>query len=110
MSTSYVTVANADCRQNDFNCYSKIPTNAPFRYCLYTDICWDPVIFQESIINEGNECPAKTFLFTRLLRTQSRIICAVRGAHSQLWATTLPVFSPYAPRKYDMRFGTPAIV
>ena len=32
------------------------------------------------------------------------------GAHSQLWETTLPVFSPYAPRKCDMRFGTPAIV
>ena len=40
--------------------------------------------------------------------TQSRIIGAVRGA--QLWETTLPVFSPYAPHKYDMRFGTPAIV
>ena len=42
--------------------------------------------------------------------TQSRIIGAVRWAHSQLWETTLPVFSPYAPRKYDMIFGTPAIV
>ena len=35
---------------------------------------------------------------------------AVRGAHSQLWEATIPVFSPYAPRKYDKRFGTPAIV
>ena len=42
--------------------------------------------------------------------TQSRIIGAVREAHSQLWETTLPVFSPYAPRKYDMIFGKPAIV
>ena len=42
--------------------------------------------------------------------TQSRIIGAVRGAHSQLWWTIFPVFSPYAPRKYDKRFGTPAIV
>ena len=42
--------------------------------------------------------------------TQSRIIGAVRVAHSQLWETTLPVFSSYAPRKYDRRFGTPAIV
>ena len=42
--------------------------------------------------------------------TQSRIIGAIRGAHSQLRETTLPVFSLYAPRKYDMRFGTPAIV
>ena len=41
---------------------------------------------------------------------QSRIIGAVRGAHSQLWETTLPVFSSYAPSKYDKRFGTPAIV
>ena len=32
------------------------------------------------------------------------------GAHSQLWETTLLVFSSYAPRKYDKRFGTPAIV
>ena len=39
--------------------------------------------------------------------TQSRIIGAVRGAHSQLWGTTLPVFSSYAPRKFDKRFGTP---
>ena len=44
------------------------------------------------------------------MHTQSRIIGAVRGAHSQLWETTLPVFSPYALRKYDMRFGTPAII
>ena len=42
--------------------------------------------------------------------TQSRIIGAVRRAHSQLWGTTLPVYSPYALRKYDKRFGTPAIV
>ena len=42
--------------------------------------------------------------------TQSRIIGAVRGAHSQLWGTIIPVCSPYAPRKYDKRFGTPAIV
>ena len=47
---------------------------------------------------------------TRKCLTQSRIIGAVRGAHSQLWETTLPVFSPYASCKYDKRFGTPAIV
>ena len=43
--------------------------------------------------------------------TQSRITGAVRGAHSQLWGTIIiiPVCSPYAPRKYDRRFGTPAI-
>ena len=29
---------------------------------------------------------------------QSRIIGAVRGAHSQLWGTILPVFSIYAAR------------
>ena len=45
-----------------------------------------------------------------LCTTQSRIIGAVRGAHSQLWETILLVFSPYAQRKYDKRFGTPAIV
>ena len=42
--------------------------------------------------------------------TQSRIISAVRGANSQLWGTTVPVFSPYASRKYDKRLGIPAIV
>ena len=42
--------------------------------------------------------------------TQSRIIGAVREAHSQLWEITPSVFSPYALRKYDKRFGTPAIV
>ena len=42
--------------------------------------------------------------------TQSRIIGAVRGAHSQLWGTIIPVCSLYAARKYDRRFGTPAIV
>ena len=42
--------------------------------------------------------------------TQSRIIGAVRGAHSQLWGTFIPVCSLYAARKYDRRFGTPAIV
>ena len=42
--------------------------------------------------------------------TLSRIIGVVREAHSQLWVTVIPVFSPYAPRKYDKRFGTPAIV
>ena len=42
--------------------------------------------------------------------TQSRIIGAVREAHSQLWVTVIPLFSPYSPRKYDKRFGTPAIV
>ena len=42
--------------------------------------------------------------------TQSRIMGAVRGAHSQLWGTIIPVCSLYAERKYDMRFGTPAIV
>ena len=44
------------------------------------------------------------------LTTQSRIIGAVRGAHSQLWGTIIPVCSLYAARKYDRRFGTPAIV
>ena len=38
--------------------------------------------------------------------TQSRIIGAVRGAHSQLWGTIIPVCSLYAARKYDRRFGT----
>ena len=42
--------------------------------------------------------------------TQSRIIGAVREAHSQLWGTLIPVCSLYAARKYDRRFGTPAIV
>ena len=42
--------------------------------------------------------------------TQSRIIGAVRGAHSQLWGKIIPVCSLYAARKYDRRFGTPAIV
>ena len=42
---------------------------------------------------------------------QSKIIIgAVRGAHSQLWGKSIPVCSPYAPRKYDERLGTPAIV
>ena len=42
--------------------------------------------------------------------TQSRIIGAVRGGHSQLWGTIIPVCSLYAARKYDRRFGTLAIV
>ena len=42
--------------------------------------------------------------------TQSRIIGAVRGTHSQLWGTIIPACSLYAARKYDRRFGTPAIV
>ena len=42
--------------------------------------------------------------------TQSRIIGAVRGAHSQLWGTIIPICSLYAARKYDRKFGTPAIV
>ena len=41
---------------------------------------------------------------------QSRVIGAVRGAHSQLWGTIIPVCSLYAAHKYDKRFGTPAIV
>ena len=41
--------------------------------------------------------------------TQSRVIGAVRGAHSQLWGTNIPVWSPYAPSKYNKRFGTAAI-
>ena len=41
--------------------------------------------------------------------TQSRIIGAVRGAHSQLWGTIIPVCSLYSARKYDRRFGTPAL-
>ena len=45
-----------------------------------------------------------------LYSTQSRIIGAVRGAHSQLWGTIVPVCSLYAARKYDRRFDTPAIV
>ena len=44
------------------------------------------------------------------LTTQSRIIDAVRGDHSQLWATIIPACSLYAARKYDRRSGTPAIV
>ena len=44
------------------------------------------------------------------ITTQSRIIGAVRGAHSQLWGTIIPVCSLYAARKYDRRFGTPAVV
>ena len=32
------------------------------------------------------------------------------GGHSQLWGTIIPVCSLYAARKYDRRFGTPAIV
>ena len=46
----------------------------------------------------------------RLITSQSRIIGAVRGANFQFWGRTLPVFCPYTPRKYDKRFGTPAIV
>ena len=42
--------------------------------------------------------------------SQSRIIGAVRGAHSQLWGTIIPVCSLYAARKYDRKFGTSAIV
>ena len=42
--------------------------------------------------------------------TQSSIIGAVRGAHSQLWRTIIHVYSPCAPRKHDKRFGTPVIV
>ena len=48
--------------------------------------------------------------FSILSNTQSRIIGGVRGAHSQLWGTIIPVCSLYAARKYDRRFGTPAIV
>ena len=48
--------------------------------------------------------------FSRQYVTQARIIGAVRGAHSQVWGTIIPVCYPYAPRKYDKRFGTPAIV
>ena len=44
------------------------------------------------------------------LTTQSRIIGTVRGAHSQLWGTIIPVCSLYAAREHDRRFGTPAIV
>ena len=58
-------------------------------------------------------CPTFPFCTSYSLlifTTQSRIIGAVRGAHSQLWETTIHVFSQYAPRKYDKRFGTPAIV
>ena len=36
--------------------------------------------------------------------------CAVRGAHSQLWGTIIPVCFLYAARKYDRRFGTHGIV
>ena len=31
------------------------------------------------------------------------------GAHSQLWGTIIPAHAPYARRKYDKRFSTPAI-
>ena len=50
------------------------------------------------------------YLFIIWYPTQSRIIGAVRGAHSQLWGTVIPECSPYAALKYDRRFGTPAIV
>ena len=49
-------------------------------------------------------------VYTTKPATQSRIIGAVRGAYSQLWGTIVPVCSLYAARKYDRRFGTPAIV
>ena len=32
------------------------------------------------------------------------------GAHFQLWRTIIHVRSQYAPRKYDKRLSTPAIV
>ena len=44
----------------------------------------------------------------RMGLTQSRIIGAVRVAHSQLWKIIIPVCSPYVPRKCDKRFGIPA--
>ena len=53
---------------------------------------------------------AKVMSLFQVCLTQSRIIGAVRGAHSQLWGTIIPVCSLYAARKYDRRFGTPAIV
>ena len=36
--------------------------------------------------------------------------CCTGLAHSQLWVTIIPVYFPYAPRKYDKRLGMPAIV
>ena len=62
------------------------------------------LFLRELLSITNHRCP-------RVLRiTQSRIIGAVRGAHSQLWGTIIPVCSLYAARKYDRRFGTPAIV
>ena len=31
-------------------------------------------------------------------------------AQCQVWGTIIPICSPYAHRKYDKKFGTPAIV
>ena len=47
---------------------------------------------------------------SHMITIQSRIIGAVRGAHSQLRGTTIPVCFPYDPRKNDKRFGTPAFI
>ena len=64
----------------------------------------DPVLIYEPIF-----C-SPSILLLSCFPTQSRIIGAVRGARSQLWGTIIPVCSLYAARKYDRKFGTPAIV
>ena len=73
-------------------------------YSLLRKLC--SVIALKSPL-EGDWCRrSHNYDFT----SQSRIIGAVRGAHSQLWGTIISVCSLYAARKYDRRFGTPAIV
>ena len=61
-----------------------------------------------SVINVVVNNSRYTILFNH--HTQSRIIGTVRGGHSQLWGTIIPICSLYAARKYNRRFGTPAIV
>ena len=48
-------------------------------------------------------------IFLHLLPNQELSVL-YEGPTSQICGTTLPAFSPYVPRKYDKRFGTPAIV
>ena len=66
---------------------------------------------ERGVVTSHSLMPVASPIFeTFICNSQSRIIGTVRGAHSQLWETTLPVSFPNAPRKYDKRFGTPAIV
>ena len=46
-----------------------------------------------------NRCIYVIVMHSNIMTTQSRIIGAVRGAHSQLWRTIIPVCSLYAARK-----------